>query len=88
MTQAILAELASSPRGFSLEHMRDMDDDAVKRALTAFKGVGPKTASCVLMFSLGRADFPVDTHVWRICKQRGWVPERASREQTCVTPIS
>jgi endonuclease-3 len=50
--------------------------------LSRFKGVGTKTISCVLMFCLGREDFPVDTHVWRITKALGWVPAKASRDQT------
>lgn len=32
--------------------------------LSKFNGVGPKTVSCVLLFAMGRPDFPVDTHVW------------------------
>jgi endonuclease-3 len=80
--QTILNKLAASPRGLSLEYLRQEDDATVKATLTAFNGVGPKTASCVLIFALGRADFPVDTHVWRICKKLGWVPAKATREQT------
>lgn len=80
--KSILNSLAESAYGLSLEYMRDMEDAQIKQALTSFKGVGPKTASCVLIFSLGRADFPVDTHVWRISKKMGWVPNKASREQT------
>merc|ERR1719253_757484 len=34
------------------------------------------------MFCLGRADFPVDTHVWKIALAMGWVPKAASRDQT------
>ena len=30
---------------------------------------------CVLMFCLGRHDFPVDTHVWKIAIALGWVPK-------------
>jgi endonuclease-3 len=54
-----------------------MSTDDVKATLRRFKGVGPKTVSCVLMFTLGRAEFPVDTHVWRIAKRLGWVPANA-----------
>ena len=42
---------------------RLMDDEAIKTELTRFKGVGPKTAACVLMFCLQRPEFPVDVHV-------------------------
>jgi endonuclease-3 len=59
----------------SLEYVRDMSDDAVKVELGRFKGLGPKTISCVLLFGLGRnTEFPVDTHVLRITKQMEWIP--------------
>ena len=47
----------------------------VKAELRGYKGVGAKTISCVLMFCLGRHDFPVDTHVWKIAIALGWVPK-------------
>lgn len=59
-----------------------METEAIKAELSRFKGVGPKTISCVLMFTLMRAEFPVDTHVWHIAKRLGWVPNSASREDT------
>lgn len=54
------------------------DEEAMKE-LVSYNGVGPKTASCVLLFCLGRASFPVDTHVFRLSKVLGWVPARADR---------
>lgn len=42
---------------------RALDDEAIKAELTRFKGVGPKTVACVLMFCLERPEFPVDVHV-------------------------
>ena len=45
--------------------------------LVGLKGVGPKTAACVLLFSLGRPYFPVDTHVHRVARRLGLVPENA-----------
>ena len=45
--------------------------------LVGLKGVGPKTAACVLLFSLGRPFFPVDTHVHRVSRRLGLVPEKA-----------
>jgi 3-methyladenine DNA glycosylase/8-oxoguanine DNA glycosylase len=38
----------------SLEYLRDMPTEEVKKELLRFKGVGPKTVSCVLMFNLHR----------------------------------
>ncbi|KAL7544677.1 hypothetical protein ACHAWF_008045 [Thalassiosira exigua] len=61
-----------------LQHLPFNDD--IQRELSRFKGMGPKTISCVLLFALGKPDFPVDTHVLRISKQMGWVPQSFSRE--------
>jgi endonuclease III len=55
----------------SLEHLRDLPTEEAKQELYKYKGVGPKTASCVLMFNMKRADFPVDTHVHRVSTRLG-----------------
>ena len=44
------------------------------RWLVALTGVGPKTASCVLLFSLDVPVMPVDTHIHRIALRVGLVP--------------
>ena len=46
-----------------------------------FNGVGPKTASIVLLFSLGKPAFPVDTHIQRVTGRIGLRPEKMSNEQ-------
>ena len=79
--QVILNTLVEERGECSMEYLRDMPDDEVKAELSRFKGVGPKTVSCVLMFCLKRADFPVDTHVWKIAKDLGWIPKGAGREE-------
>jgi len=77
----ILIQLEEEKGELSLEYVRNMSDEAAKKELTRFKGVGPKTAACVLMFCLGRAEFPVDVHVLRIAMMMKWVPQKASRKQ-------
>lgn len=79
--KGILETLRRERNELTLEYVHAMDNEEVKKELTRFKGVGPKTAACVLMFCLKRAEFPVDTHVWRITKSLGWVPQAASREK-------
>ena len=39
--------------------------------LCELPGVGRKTAACVLLFSYGRPDVPVDTHVYRVGSRLG-----------------
>jgi endonuclease III len=48
--------------------------------LTSLPGVGRKTAACVLIFSYGRPEIPVDTHVHRVGGRLGLFPPRASFE--------
>ncbi|KAH9937965.1 DNA glycosylase [Amylocystis lapponica] len=56
-----------------------VSDEEAMQELVSYNGVGPKTASCVLLFCLGRSSFPVDTHVFRLSKLLGWVPAKADR---------
>ena len=49
-----------------------------RERLCALPGVGRKTAACVLMFSYGRPDIPVDTHVYRVASRLGLIRPRAS----------
>lgn len=46
------------------------------------KGIGIKTITVVLLFACGIDVFPVDTHVHRICRRLGLVPENSSAEKT------
>lgn len=79
--KALLQFLRTERGRCCLEWLREEPTPAIKEFLGQFKGVGPKTMSCVLMFCLGRDEFPVDTHVLHISKALGWVPPSAGREQ-------
>ncbi|KAF1916853.1 base excision DNA repair protein [Ampelomyces quisqualis] len=58
----------------SLDHLHLLSNDDAFTHLTRYPGIGPKTASCVLLFCLQRPSFAVDTHVFRLCKWLNWVP--------------
>jgi endonuclease-3 len=79
---ATLTRLRNESGDLSLDHIGKMDDREAIEYLTSFKGVGVKTAACVLCFSMGRDVIPVDTHVHRIAVRFGLVPERATATQT------
>jgi endonuclease III len=59
----ILNEVYDKYNELSLDHLHGVSDEEAKRELMEFDGVGPKTASCVLLFCLRRDSFAVDTHV-------------------------
>jgi len=53
-----------------------------KAYLLGLKGVGEKTACCVLLFACGRPAFPVDTHIQRVARRLGWVPAQSTPART------
>ena len=69
---------------YSIAALAERGRDEARRYLTALPGVGEKTAACVLMFDMGLPAFPVDTHVSRVCRRVGFVPEKASPDAVCA----
>lgn len=74
----ILTTLETERGNCSLEFLRGMPVPEARRFLTSLPGVGPKTASVVLMFSDGRKVLPVDTHVLRAARRIGLIDEKTS----------
>jgi endonuclease-3 len=76
--QEILARLGAHPDLDWLEHAPRAE---ALDYLTSLPGVGRKTAACVLLFSFGRPEIPVDTHVYRVGGRLGLFRDRASFEE-------
>jgi len=79
--QAVLRAITKERGSLDLSFLEDYSNEEAMDWLLKFKGVGPKTASIVLMFSLGKPAFPVDTHVHRISGRLGLRPEKMSADQ-------
>ncbi len=79
--QQILAAIREREGRIDLSRLHDLSDGAIEDYLTSLPGVGPKTAACVLVFSMGRAAFPVDTHVYRVATRLGWIPPGTTAEK-------
>lgn len=62
---------------YSLDVLRDMEDDEAERFLTRLPGLSWKAARCVLLYSLGRDVFPVDGNTFRILKRAGVLGRRS-----------
>jgi len=65
----------------SLVFLKKMGSEKIKKTMGDLKGIGPKTIHCFLLFGLGREAFPVDTHVLRVGKRLGFIPERTNAEK-------
>jgi len=76
-----LEEIRRKRGDFELDFLRRLPVDEARDWLRQLPGVGMKTASCVLLFSLGMPALPVDTHVFRVAKRLRLVGSRVSVEQ-------
>ncbi|MFO7942116.1 MAG: endonuclease III [Bacillota bacterium] len=87
--QATLRRIRRDFGDYCLGALREWSDEEVYEYLNDLPGVGPKTAACVLLFSLRREAFPVDTHVARISRRLGLVPEKyaPARIQAYLEPL-
>ncbi len=79
--KSMLTEILGRRGSFDLSFLREMLLGEAEAWLTSLPGVGPKTAAVVLLFSLGRPAFPVDTHVHRVLRRLGLAPSGASATQ-------
>jgi endonuclease-3 len=79
--QKILNQITAEMGSLELEFLKELSADEAMNWLMQFKGVGPKTASIVLLFSLEKPAFPVDTHIQRVTGRIGLRPEEMNNEQ-------
>ena len=76
--QDVLAAIYQKAGEYSIDFLDQMSIDDAKDWLVSLKGIGPKTAAIVLCFAYGRPAFPVDTHIYRVSKRIGFLPEKLS----------
>lgn len=78
--QAVLKRITEEIGELNLDFLKEWEPEKIRSWLTSFNGVGMKTASIVMVFSLGIPAFPVDTHIYRVSGRLGLRP--AMRKMT------
>jgi endonuclease III len=79
--QDLLRKLQAERGRLSLAFLADSSAEEALDFLCGFKGVGPKTAACVLLFNLGKPVLPVDTHIHRLSKRLGLIGPNTSADE-------
>jgi len=70
----VLQRIRETAGSLDLGFLGRMCPDEAFAWLRASRGIGTKTAAIVLLFSFGRAFFPVDTHIARVLRRLGIIP--------------
>jgi endonuclease-3 len=76
-----LQEIHRRQGAFDLGFLKNLSVDEAREWLMQLPGVGMKTASVVLLFSLGMPAMPVDTHVFRVSKRLGLIGSKVDVEK-------
>jgi endonuclease III len=63
------------------DFLNDLPLEEARAWLLSLEGIGPKTAACVLMFALGKAALPVDTHVHRVSRRLGLIGPKVNADK-------
>lgn len=65
-----------------LKKLSELDTNSLKRLLLSLKGIGPKVADCILLFSCSRSEvFPIDTWVEKIMQKLYFDNKEVSKKQ-------
>ncbi|HEX7955303.1 MAG TPA: hypothetical protein VF508_00030 [Pyrinomonadaceae bacterium] len=76
--RGLLREVKARHGSFDLSFLRSAPASEAVEYLASFRGVGPKTAACTLLFACGLDVFPLDTHIFRVLRRVGLIPLRCS----------
>jgi len=76
-----LARIKQDAGSISLGFLAGMKNEDAMAYLLSLPGVGPKTASVVLLFAFAMPFLPVDTHVYRLSRRLGLVEEGVRPEK-------
>jgi endonuclease III len=73
-----------------MRQMAELPAEDAEAYLVSLPGVSHKVAKCVLMYTMGAAVLPVDSHVHRIATRLGWTargrPDQCHKELESLVP--
>ena len=72
----LLMQIKKEHGSLSIKFLDKMPEEDARDYLLQFRGIGPKTVACALLFALHKEVFPLDTHIFRILRRMGILPEK------------
>lgn len=77
----LLENIKAENGSLELDFLQDWPVREAVTYLKKFRGIGPKTIACTLLFACHKNIFPLDTHIFRVLRRVGIVPQKCSDER-------
>ena len=74
----LLRQIKEDRGTLDLSFLRELPTAEAARYLSRFRGIGPKTVACTLLFACDQETFPLDTHIFRVLRRVGLLPAKCS----------
>jgi endonuclease-3 len=76
--KSVLSQIKTEHGTLDLNFLHDVSSEEATRYLSQFRGIGPKTIACTLLFACRKEVFPLDTHIFRILRRIGLIPQKCT----------
>jgi endonuclease-3 len=76
--KSLLRQIKEQRGALDLDFLHEMPAEEAARYLKQFRGLGPKTIACTLLFACRKEIFPLDTHIFRILRRVGLIPQKCA----------
>jgi endonuclease III len=79
--KALLKQIKAEHGTLDLNFLHDLSAEEAVDYLKQFRGIGPKTIACTLLFACRKEVFPLDTHIFRILRRVGLIPQKCTDQR-------
>ncbi|HEX8773238.1 MAG TPA: hypothetical protein VF735_06495 [Pyrinomonadaceae bacterium] len=76
--KSILRQIKEEHGTLDLSFLQELSAEDATHYLSQFRGIGPKTVACTLLFACRKEVFPLDTHIFRILRRVGLIPQKST----------
>ena len=76
--KSLLSQIKDEHGALDLSFLHHLQAEEARQYLSQFRGIGPKTVACTLLFACRKEIFPLDTHIFRILRRVGLIPQKCT----------
>jgi endonuclease III len=74
----VIRQIKKERGTLDLSFLHDLSNEEADNYLSQFRGLGPKTRACTLLFACRKEVFPLDTHIFRVLRRIGLIPQKCT----------